>query len=77
LGQNSRNSSKPPSLDSPFVNPAPRSLRRKEWAQAGWAARASGVDAGSGRRPAREVAARARPVRGLRHRSDGRARRGP
>jgi transposase len=29
LGQNSRNSSKPPSSDSPFVKPAPRSLRRK------------------------------------------------
>jgi len=28
LGQNSRNSSKPPSSDSPFVKPAPRSLRR-------------------------------------------------
>jgi transposase len=29
LGQNSRNSSKPPSSDSPFVKPATRSLRRK------------------------------------------------
>ena len=29
LGQNSRNSSKPPSSDSPFVKPTPRSLRRK------------------------------------------------
>jgi transposase len=29
LGQNSRNSSKPPSSDSPFTKPAPRSLRRK------------------------------------------------
>ncbi|WP_246633870.1 DUF6444 domain-containing protein, partial [Pseudonocardia nigra] len=29
LGMNSRNSSKPPSSDSPFVKPAPRSLRRK------------------------------------------------
>ena len=29
LGQNSRNSSKPPSSDSPFVKPAPQSLRRK------------------------------------------------
>ena len=28
LGQNSRNSSKPPSLDSPFVKPAVKSLRR-------------------------------------------------
>ena len=28
LGANSRNSSKPPSSDSPFVKPAPRSLRR-------------------------------------------------
>jgi hypothetical protein len=27
LGQNSRNSSKPPSLDSPFTKPAPKSLR--------------------------------------------------
>jgi transposase len=27
LGQNSRNSSKPPSLDSPFAKPAPKSLR--------------------------------------------------
>ena len=29
LGQNSRNSPGPPSSDSPFVKPAPRSLRRK------------------------------------------------
>ena len=29
LGQNSRNSSKPPSSDSPFITPAPRSLRRR------------------------------------------------
>jgi transposase len=29
LGQNSRNSSKPPSSDSPFVKPAPKSLRRR------------------------------------------------
>lgn len=29
LGRNSRNSSKPPSSDSPFVKPAPKSLRRK------------------------------------------------
>ena len=29
LGQNSRNSSKPPSSDSPFVKPAVKSLRRK------------------------------------------------
>jgi transposase len=29
LGQNSRNSSRPPSSDSPFVKPAPKSLRRR------------------------------------------------
>jgi transposase len=29
LGQNSRNSSKPPSSDSPFTKPAPKSLQRK------------------------------------------------
>lgn len=29
LGQNSQNSSKPPSTDSPFTKPAPRSLRRR------------------------------------------------
>ena len=29
LGQNSRNSSKPPALDSPFTKPAPKSLRRR------------------------------------------------
>jgi transposase len=29
LGQDSRNSSKPPSSDSPFAKPAPKSLRRK------------------------------------------------
>jgi transposase len=29
LGQNSRNSSKPPSSDSPFTKPAPKSLRRR------------------------------------------------
>ena len=28
LGQDSRNSSKPPSSDSPFTKPAPKSLRR-------------------------------------------------
>jgi transposase len=35
LGQNSRNSAKPPSSDSPFVKPAPRSLRRKSGRRAG------------------------------------------
>ena len=29
LGQNSRNSSKPPSSDSPFTKPKPKSLRRR------------------------------------------------
>jgi transposase len=29
MGQNSRNSSKPPSSDSPFTKPAPKSLRRR------------------------------------------------
>jgi transposase len=29
LGQNSRNSSKPPASDSPFTKPAPKSLRRR------------------------------------------------
>lgn len=29
LNQNSRNSSKPPASDSPFVKPAPKSLRAK------------------------------------------------
>lgn len=29
LGQNSRNSSKPPSLDSPFAKPVAKSLRRR------------------------------------------------
>src|SRR4051812_1582985 len=29
LGQNSRNSSRPPSSDSPFAKPAPKSLRGK------------------------------------------------
>jgi transposase len=29
LGQNSRNSSRPPSSDSPFAKPAPKSLRRR------------------------------------------------
>ena len=29
LGMNSQNSSKPPSSDSPFDKPAPKSLRRK------------------------------------------------
>ena len=29
LGQNSQNSSKPPSTDSPFDKPVPKSLRRK------------------------------------------------
>jgi transposase len=35
LGQNSRNSAKPPWSDSPFVKPAPRSLRRKSGRRAG------------------------------------------
>jgi transposase len=29
LGQNSQNSSRPPSSDSPFIKPAPKSLRRR------------------------------------------------
>ena len=35
LGQNSRNSSKPPSSDSPFAKSAPRSLRRRSGRQPG------------------------------------------
>lgn len=35
VGQNSRNSSKPPSSDSPFTKPAPKSLRRKSGRQPG------------------------------------------
>jgi transposase len=35
LGQNSRNSSRPPSSDSPFVKPAPKSLRRKSGGKPG------------------------------------------
>ncbi|MBA2474052.1 MAG: IS66 family transposase zinc-finger binding domain-containing protein [Pseudonocardiales bacterium] len=35
LGQNSRNSSKPPSADSPFVKPAPKSLRCKSGRKSG------------------------------------------
>lgn len=34
LGQNSRNSSKPPSTDGPGQTPSPRSLRRKTRPQA-------------------------------------------
>ncbi len=35
LGQNSRNSSKPPASDSPFATPAPKSLRRSSGRQPG------------------------------------------
>jgi len=35
LGQNSRNSSRPPSSDSPFTKPAPKSLRRKSGRKTG------------------------------------------
>jgi hypothetical protein len=35
LKQNSRNSSKPPSTDSPFVKPPPKSLRLKSGRKAG------------------------------------------
>jgi len=35
LGQNSQNSSRPPSSDSPFVKPAPRSLRGKSGRKSG------------------------------------------
>ena len=35
LGMNSTNSSKPPSSDSPFVKPAPRSLRRRNGREPG------------------------------------------
>jgi transposase len=35
LGQNSQNSSRPPSSDSPFVKPAPKSLRRASGRKAG------------------------------------------
>ncbi len=47
LGQNSQNSSKPPSADSPFTKPAAKSLRRRS-GQAGRSARASEIDADAG-----------------------------
>ena len=67
--QNSRNSSKPPSSDSPFTKPAVRSLRRKR-AQAGRSAGASRLDVGAGYQPRPAPAARARPVYRLRRRPE-------
>ena len=48
LGMNSTNSAKPPSSDSPFVKPAPKSLRGKSKRKPGGQAGASGFNAGAG-----------------------------
>lgn len=48
-GAEQSHSSRPPSSDSPFAKPVPRSLGRREGAKAGWAAWASGVDSGADR----------------------------
>ncbi len=56
LGQNSRNSSKPPSSDSPFVKPAPKSLR-------GRSGRGPGGQPGHGGQTLMQVAAADRVVR--------------
>jgi transposase len=49
LDVNSRNLSKPPSSDSPFVKPTQKSLRRRSGRKTG--GQASGVDVGAGDRP--------------------------
>lgn len=65
LGQNSRNSSKPPSSDSPFTKPAPKSLRRKSGRKPGGQRGHAGSTLALVDNPSKRQAARARPVRGL------------
>ena len=63
LGLNSTNSSKPPSSDSPFTKPAPKSLRRKSGRKPGGQPGHSGSTLALVDNPTERQAARARPVR--------------
>jgi hypothetical protein len=49
LNQNSKNSSRPPSSDSPFLKPAPKSLRGEVRAAARTSGRPAGGDVVAGR----------------------------
>lgn len=62
LGQNSRNSSRPPSSDSPFTKPAPKSLRRKSGKNPGGQPGHPGSTLALVEGPERAEAARARRV---------------
>ena len=71
LDQNSRNSSKPPSSDSPFTKPGPRSLRRKSGRKPGGQPGYPGSTLALVDNPHEREAARARPVHWLRRGAGG------